>query len=130
MLLMLVLRSAPQIRSAPNIIRVETLTDFAMFGCERSIDWDWGRGGPVASDNFSVRWTGTFSFKEGKYTFVAVADDGIKVWVDGKPIINSKKKLKEYRETVRLRRGNHSIKVEYFERSGGALARLAWRLSR
>jgi hypothetical protein len=50
-----------------------------------------GPGSPagVGPDNFSARWTGSFDFATaGTYTFNAVSDDGIRVWVDGALLID------------------------------------------
>jgi hypothetical protein len=55
-------------------------------GCEAApLNHDWGTGSPsaVGPDNFSARWTGSFDFAtSGSYTFNAVSDEGIRVWVD------------------------------------------------
>jgi hypothetical protein len=99
--------------------------------CENSINYDWGTGSPgtgVGVDNFSVRWTGRFSFNAGSYTFVAVADDGVRVWVDGSLIIDAWRDqgATEYRATRTLTAGEHEVKVEYYENGGGAVARVRW----
>lgn len=53
-----------------------------------TVDNDWGTGIPAGmsnGDNFSVRWTGQVQpqFTE-EYTFVVHADDGCKLWLDGR----------------------------------------------
>jgi glucose/arabinose dehydrogenase/endonuclease YncB( thermonuclease family) len=99
--------------------------------CEAGIDYDWGSGGPgngVGNDNFSVRWTGRFNFAAGSHTFIATADDGIRVWLDGTPIINAWRDQPptEYRATRTLTAGEHEVKVEYYENGFGAIARVRW----
>src|SRR5215467_3622381 len=48
-----------------------------------------GRTDPaIQPDNFSARWTGTFNFAAGTYTFKAGAEDGIRAAVDGAIIID------------------------------------------
>jgi PKD repeat protein len=96
------------------------------------INYDWGNGGPgngVESDNFSVRWAGAFRFDAGTYTFTAVADDGVRVWVDGgSPIIDAWKDQPptEYGSARTLTAGQHEVKMEYYEHTVGAVARLNW----
>lgn len=99
--------------------------------CEGSINYNWGGGGPgngVGNDNFSVRWKGRFNFSGGNFTFIARADDGIRVWVDGNPIIDAWRDQAptEYRANRSLSAGEHEIKVEYYENGGGAVAQVRW----
>jgi hypothetical protein len=104
----------------------------AVTRCEQAIDNGWGTGSPVAgvgADNFSVRWSGRFTFRGGSTTFVATADDGVRVRLDGSVVID------QWRDQaaatfVALRTvgaGAHDITVEYYERSGQAVARVSWR---
>src|SRR5262249_36545649 len=47
--------------------------------CESWVGQSWEYGGPgggLDPDNFSVRWTGRFSFAAGTYTFFGSVDDG------------------------------------------------------
>jgi hypothetical protein len=99
--------------------------------CESRIAYNWGTGGPgngVPNDNFSVRWTGRFNFAAASHIFTAQASDGIRVWVDGASVIDAWKDqlTTTYRATVPLTAGTHEVKVEYYERGGGALARVYW----
>lgn len=94
------------------------------------IRFEWGLGGPGAlKDEFSVRWTRTVDFAGGNYRFTAVADDGIRVWVDTWKVID------EWHDGVRqtytadfegLSQGTHTITVEYYERAGEAVAQFWW----
>ena len=99
--------------------------------CEPSINYDWGSGNPVSgvgSDNFSVRWTGQFNFGGGNKSFIATADDGIRIWIDGTLLIDAWRDQAptEYRAQRSLSAGMHEVKVEYYENGGGAVARLRW----
>jgi hypothetical protein len=99
--------------------------------CTPSVNYNWGTSGPgngIGTDLFSARWTGSFSFSAGSYTFTATADDGIRVWVDGTQIINQWKDqaATTYQATVTLTAGTHVIKVEYYENGGGAVAQVGW----
>ena len=95
------------------------------------IDFNWGAGSPAAeisSDQFSVRWTGKRTFEAGTYRFHALTDDGVRVWVDGRLIIDQwhDHPPSHYQTKVLLSAGQHDIKVEYYERGGGAVAKFWW----
>lgn len=104
----------------------------AFVRCEEwPINFDWGNSGPgngIGNDNFSVRWAGTANISAGSYTFIARADDGIRVWLDDTQIINGwmDQGPTEYRSTRSVSSGNHTIKVEYYENGGGAVAQFRW----
>jgi N-acetylmuramoyl-L-alanine amidase len=96
-----------------------------------AINFTWNDGGPgggVGNDNFSARWTRTLSFSAGRYRFHVVADDGIRMWVDGNLIIDQWKDqgATEYTADRDLAAGNHTVKVEYYENGGGAVAKAWW----
>ncbi len=97
---------------------------------ESALDLNWGRGSPgesIPNDNFSARWTQSRHFSAGTYRFTTYTDDGVRVWIDGKLLINSWRPMRGYRSaSIRLSEGTHAIKVEYYERTGVALARLTW----
>ncbi len=107
----------------------------ALVQCEGwPINHDWGGGGPsgaIGSDRFSARWTGQASFNAGTYTFIARADDGVRVWIDALLIIDQWRDqgATEYRHTRIVAGGTHTIKVEYYENGGAAVAQLRWEQS-
>ncbi|RKG94199.1 PKD domain-containing protein, partial [Corallococcus sp. CA053C] len=91
----------------------------------------WGTGQPVpevGSDDFSVRWTGRFYFASGLYYFLAQADDGIRVFVDGSRIINGWRDQSTTSFFVGrwMRAGEHTVVIEYYEHGGDAVAGLRW----
>lgn len=101
---------------------------------DNNIDFNWRGGSPVpviGKDFFSVRWKGKIKpvYSE-QYTFSASSDDGVRVWVNGKLLIDSwKKQSGVTREgSIKLTAGKlYDIKVEYFEKSGDASIRLRWK---
>jgi hypothetical protein len=104
----------------------------AYIGTEDSIDYEWGTDSPIKGvnkDHFSVKWEGDFTFDEaGKYTFVAGADDGIRVYIDGNAVIEEWKVQSSayYTADVNLTKGDHKIKVEYYDNEKSANAKVFW----
>src|SRR5205823_1951429 len=98
--------------------------------CETTINNDYGTGGPAGLpvDNFSVRWTGRFDFAGGPFIFIARADDGVRVFVDGVAIIDQwhDQPATTYTTTVNVTGGLHQVKVEYYERGGDAVVQVSW----
>lgn len=110
-----------------------TLSGESYSPCEKSpINWNWKKGSPgngVGDDNFSVRWTRQAYFNAGTYDFIARADDGVRVWLDGSLIIDEwKSQLRREHHAMRtVTAGNHSIKVEYYENQGSAFIQFYWK---
>ena len=80
----------------------------------------WGQGSPapgIANDGFSVRWTGRFFFTGAKYTFAALADDGVRIWVDNVLVLDGWKDQSQtlYYAEYTPRYGNHDVRVEYYD---------------
>ncbi len=109
------------------------------------IAFNWVRNSPdkrISVDDFTAEWTGFIQPRYSEtYTFEAKADDGIRVWIDGKLLVDSWVKYEEGSEsnvqehtgkkgvsnTIKLVAGKrYSIKVEYFEDVLNASAFLFW----
>jgi hypothetical protein len=97
---------------------------------DNAIDFNWGLNAPapgINRDNFSARWTGTFTFKAGRYRFTTFSDDGVRLYVDDRLIIDSWRPMRGARSaTLSLSEGTHTVRLEYFERAGAAQVRLTW----
>jgi hypothetical protein len=96
-----------------------------------SIDFGWGGGAPASNlpaDNFSARWTRDVFVDAGAYRFTLAVDDGARLWIDGRPVIDSWRDggLRSVSGDYTVGRGWHSIRLEYYERSGDAAIRLWW----
>jgi glucose/arabinose dehydrogenase len=111
----------------------QDFTGLATTRADPTIDFDWGTGAPatgMGTDQFSVRWTGNVvpQFSE-TYTFYTVSDDGVRLWVNGALVINNftDHAPTENTATVALVAGqSYSIKMEFYENGGGAVAKLHW----
>jgi hypothetical protein len=102
--------------------------------CETSINYSWGTGSPgggLKSDNFSIRWTGSFAFTAGAYTFTTFADDGLRLWVDNVLLLDTWTETPPttHQLTLNLTTGLHAIRVEYHDASGPASVQVSWQLA-
>jgi hypothetical protein len=98
---------------------------------DRAIDFDWGCDAPapeLPADRFSVRWTCVAVLEEGLYRFPTVVDDGIRLYVDGDPVIDEWRNgsRREMTQDRWLAAGQHTLRVEYYEDGGEAVARVRW----
>lgn len=98
--------------------------------CETSIDYAWGFE-PIAgipADNFSVRWTGRFTFGNDTYNFTTTSDDGSRILVDGELILNDWTTGAANTVTVPkvMTAGEHTVTVEFFEDCCPAEMHASW----
>lgn len=98
-----------------------------------AVDFDWGEGSPgpgVAPDTFSVRWVGEVQPRYSEpYTFYTTTDDGVRLWVNDQLLVDrwNDQDPTEWSGQITLTAGQrYAIRMEYYERSGAAVARLAW----
>lgn len=108
--------------------------DPALVRNESTLDHDWADSSPhisVDNDNFSARWTREINFSAGVYRFTATTDDGMRVWVDDNKIIDVwyDSQVHAVSADLYLSGGDHDVKVEYYEASGDAVAKLSWSLA-
>jgi len=97
------------------------------------LNFDWGMSNPgpgVPADDFSARWIGKIvPPTSGKYRLGATADDGVRVYLDGKLIAEDWTDHAPTNITgeVTLEAGRtYEVKIEYYESRIGAVARLVW----
>lgn len=110
------------LEGTPKLVRVDAIVDF-----------NWGQESPspeIPGDHFSVRWTGTFTPEEsGTYSLGMNTDDGCRLYLDGKLIVDSWIDQGSITRTanVELEAGRaYEIRAEYFENYGIACARIGW----
>ena len=112
------------------------LRTFTLTRTDPQINFNWGDpGGPdpaLGDDDFSARWTGEVEAGYTEtYTFYPRTNDGVRLWVDGKQLVDSWESVPiypiEHSGTIDLIVGNtYSIVMEYFENVGRAVAELRW----
>ncbi len=90
------------------------------------ISFNWGEGGPgggVPNDGFSVRWTRDQYFEQGTYRFYVTTDDGARLFIGDHLVLDAFRVQPptSYYVDVYLSGGTHTLKVEYYEESGGAV---------
>jgi hypothetical protein len=98
---------------------------------EESIDHDWAAevaGG--LSDNVSARWTANLEVPFAEtYTLITSSDDGVRLWFDGRLVIDNWNDhgTMDNKVSLNLLPGQfYSIRMEWYEAEGGAVARLSW----
>lgn len=92
-------------------------------------DWgDKGPGGDLAGQDFSVRWYRKVNLPGGTYRFKVTVDDGVRVWLDWKTIIDEwhQSSGQTYKVERQIDPGDHEIVVEYYQGPGVALIKFGW----
>jgi len=86
--------------------------------------------GIVPEDMYSVRWAGQVQAQYSEtYTFYTVADDGVRLWVNGSWLINDwvNQSATETSNTINLVAGQkYDIFMHYYENTGEAVTKLYW----
>jgi len=97
------------------------------------IDFEWTNQGPdpvLGLTNYTVRWTGKVQTTTSEpYTFYTSSDDGVRLWVNGKLLIDKwvTQGGNEWSGTIDLSAAAmNDIKLEYFQAGGGAMVKLSW----
>lgn len=112
---------------------------------DSTINFNWVRNSPdprVRVDNFTGEWEGYIAPRYSEeYTFTAKADDGVRVWIDGKLIIDQWDKQDQtvdgfvqgaetsqtHKSSIKLKKGlKYPIRVQYFEDVQNASIQVSW----
>ena len=112
----------------------ENFTGLALTRVDTTVNFDWGTDSPdstIGADTFSVRWTGTVTPRYTQaYTFYTYSDDGVRLWVNDVLIVDNwtDHGPTENSGTTAVLTANqpYSIRMEFYEQGGGAVAGLSW----
>ena len=85
--------------------------------------------GTKLDNHFAIRWTGTIKIpKDGHYTFFLESDDGSRLLIDGKIVVDNGglHDMQEQLGKVELKEGEHEIRIDYFENENDGGAGCVW----
>lgn len=125
----------PELSGQPVLVRVDA-----------QIGFRWDRGSPtdnlmargeagpgqgVPNDGFGIRWSGQLLPPvSGTYRIEAAANDGLRLYVDGKRLIDrwsNTERLRADSASIELQAGRaYDLRLEYYEHDRDAGVRLAW----
>lgn len=111
----------PFLNGSPSLVRDDA-----------DIDFNWGSGSPapntIGADQFSVRWTRTLDLPAGAYQFRMRVDDGGRLYVNEQRIIDAwiDQSAREYTTIYTHPGGPVTLRMEYYENGGDAVAQLRW----
>lgn len=110
--------------------------DFKTLAATRTdpqINFDWTDSPPVGlgPNDYSVRWNGFVQAGNGgDYTFVTTSDDGVRLWIDGRQVVDywNTGPTRVAQAVVHFAAGSrHRLCLKYAQHDGQAIMRLAWR---
>ncbi len=100
---------------------------------EKAVDHEWVQApdiAGIAEGNFSARWTGVIRPKKtADYKIAVKGDDGYRLWIDNKLVIDfwSDHQAIERDVILPLQEGStYSVKLEYYQNGGDASVSFAW----
>jgi len=105
---------------------------FVLNRIDPNIDFTWSAapGAGLPADGFSVRWQGTIVPRSsGVFDFITRSDDGVRLWLNGVQVINNWTNHGETWDyaTLTLNAGVPvTVKMEFYENTSSAMARLFW----
>jgi hypothetical protein len=121
------LNSGAHLQGNPVITRVDPVVDS---------DTQWPGGDPdgagnlLGSTKFSVRWTGKVQPQYTEtYTFQVLADDGVRLWVNGQLLVNGwiTEGKTSYTGDIALSGGQkYDIEMDFFQGAGDIYSQLRW----
>ncbi|HEY3783113.1 MAG TPA: glycoside hydrolase family 3 N-terminal domain-containing protein [Fimbriimonadaceae bacterium] len=108
----------------------------ALTRTDSTVDFDWVDEAPskgFQQTHYSIRWSGFITAPEaGDYDISGTSDDGMRIYVDGKMIVDdwSDHPATTVLGRVHLDAGVKApIRIDYYQNTGEASARVGWKLS-
>lgn len=97
---------------------------------DNEINFDWKLGSPsssIQSDQFSARWRRDAALNAGVYRFTILADDGVRLWVNGRLLIDEwhDSQSVTYSADMALPGDSVPLQLDYYENEGSALVKLS-----
>ena len=100
---------------------------------DSQINFRWGTAAPMSgipADRFSVRWEGEIeTLNEGNYTFHLRSDDGARLFIDGRQVIDRWRPQAESEHSGMIEleaRRRYPVRLDYFDGQVLAVAALSW----
>ena len=120
----------PNLEFAAYYLSVDQLPDLDKLtpdktGVARGLDISVGE----RDENVVIRFSGYLPIKKtGNYTFRLASDDGSRLYIDGEKVIDNDgiHPVIVRENTLRLRKGSHEFRVDWFEQGGGEELTLDW----
>ena len=113
----------PDLDGKPAVVRVEDEINISNAGSPAP---------GISGQKYSARWSGKLLASEtGNYTFGFRGDDGFRVFLDGKLLINSweRSAARTLRGQATLEAGKtYDLRVEFFQDGGDCVAQLTWQI--
>jgi beta-glucosidase len=108
----------------------------ALVRIDPQVDFDWSVGSPdpaIPVDHFSIRWTGKLiSPITGAGKISVTSDDGVRLYTDGKLVVDSWVNRGPTTDVVNLKfeeGRQYDLRIEYFESGGPGSMSLGWEIS-
>lgn len=109
-----------------------TFDSLALTRTDPAINFAWADAPAtgVASNQFSVRWTGQIeALHTETYTLYTQSDDGVRLWVNGQQLINNwtDHASAEDSGSIALVAGQkYDLKIEFYDNASAAIVTLSW----
>jgi hypothetical protein len=90
------------------------------------LDFEWYRPAiaSLPKEKWALEATSTVSLAPDRYTLRTISDDGVRVWVDGRLLIDHWTPHESTVDAVPLAGGRHELRVEYYQVDGWTELRL------
>ena len=107
-------------QGAPRVVRNDRVVDF-------SLPLGTAPASNMPSENWSARWSRSWRFNEGNYRFRLLVDDGARLWVADRLLIDAwgDGSAREFTGDLYLK-GEVPIRLDYYNHLGDARVRLSW----
>jgi hypothetical protein len=85
-----------------------------------SLDFEWYRPAlpELPQERFAFEATGSVTLAEGTYSLRTISDDGVRVWLDGRLVIDNWSQHGSVLDYNTIRGGKHELRVQYFQVDG------------